>query len=53
MKGTCEQCLWQQRNGIPDYCCFLCTLHASGLGNAPKSMTPDGTVIIDLSKLNG
>ena len=51
MRGTCERCVQHQREGIPDYCCVLCVLQASGLGGAPKRMTPDGTVIIDLSHL--
>ena len=48
MRGTCENCLEQQKKGIADYCCVLCVVKASGL---PVTTYKDehGTTVIDLS----
>ena len=48
MRGTCDQCRYHQANGLADYCCVLCALNAGPYANAPKSMTPEGTIVIDL-----
>jgi len=48
MRGTCENCLEQQKKGIADYCCVLCVIKTSGL-NPSISKDEHGTTVIDLS----